>query len=682
MNITKYIYLLSIFCLLGFTTGCLGSLQDVDIPLAISQTQTAIVAVKPVNLPTQTAAATLAVPQYGKNTQSYESYGISLNFDTSIIRNIQPEVLPSTETWRPFHLQNPAQPAQGISGGVPDYFKFTLEEVQPVANRIQPTLFVRPVKNTDGQYYPALVNDSALTQELEKLQARIKEHAVQDRFFDGTRLEIQRQYINFKNGKGIRYVTAVPGNDKPGEINPQNMVYVFEGLTDDGRYYTELSLWAGFQGLKEYTIAPQDQTRYAEDQQAYSEYISKIDWQMRMLEAPDFIPDLSQLDAMINSLSINPVIAAPTQGSSTSAGAADLGLGDPTFSDTFEKTPSYLFIGQDSYTKTEVKDGSVIMSSLNEGSDRWRIVELYPLGDVYVQMVVRNGDVCTGKDGFGWIMRATPMGAVYNSGYVFVVACDGTYRIYRLDRDRYYEIRNWKANPYILAGPGRTNKIGIMAKGNTFALYVNSSLIDQFQDDMFAMGSFGPLISSPDDADYKYYIDELAFWNLYQKVVAMPTPTTVESSMYVPLELTQCETLQMEIAKIIDVTGTRVEYPFLDPLDENARGKACHIEYSAPGEKITSMDQLRSGLAAFEKLGWTPEPKYDALGADGEQHGYRKPNQTIALVSLKWQTAEGVTCPTETPMEACKTQLAPSQIVYILSVDAAQRSFSTPTSTP
>lgn len=663
-----------------YSTGCIPYEPDVEIAQAISQTQTAAVAEIQNHPPTLTIAPTILAPEYGKNIQSFNTYGISFDYDGAIINAVQPEVLPSTETWQPFHLQNANQPPQAISGGVPDYYKFILEEAQTVPDRAKSYLIVRPIRNIDGQYYPAIVNDSTLSQEMEKLQTRIKEHTVEDRFFEGTRLEIQRQYLSFKNGKGIRYITAVPTDNQVGEINPQNMTYVYEGLTDDGRYYVELRIWSGYSGLQENAIAPQDQERYQNDTQTYSEYISKIDWQMKMLPSSAFSPDLNQIDIMINSLNVSPVIAAPTAGS-VSAGS-DLGLGEATFSDTFEKSPSYLFMGQDAFTKTEVKDGSVIMSSMIQSADRWRIIELYPLGDVYVQMVVRTGDVCSGKDGYGWIMRAIPEGSNYNSGYVFSVACDGSYRIYRLDGGDYFEIRNWKTNPYILAGSNRTNKIGVMAQGNKMALYVNSTLIDQFEDNMFQQGSFGPIISSPENANFIYYIDEISFWNLYQKAVAVPSPTSVESSLYVPLELTQCETLQMEMAKIIGIAGTRVEYPFLDPQDENARGKACHIEFSASGEQVTSPDQLLNALSVFEKLGWTNDPKYLANAANGDKRGYRKSSDMIALTEAKWEPAEGVICPPDTPITLCLEQLQPSQITYLLTIDAAQRSFSTPTPSP
>jgi hypothetical protein len=663
-----------------YSTACIPYKPDVDIPLAISQTQTAVVAEIENRPPKQTIVATTFAPQYGKNVQSFNTYGISFDYDGAIVSSVQPEVLTSTETWKPYHLQNANQAVEAISGGVPDYFKFSLEETQSVPDRTKSYLMIRPLRNTDGQLYPAIVNDTVLSQEIEKLETRLKEHTVQDRFFDGTRLEIQRQYLSFKNGKGIRYVTAVPINNQPGEINSQNMTYVFEGLTDDGRYYVELRIWSGYTGIQDNTIAPQDQQRYLNDLQTYSEYISKIDWQMKMLPSSAFTPDLNQIDIMINSLNVAPVIAAPTAGS-TSAGS-DLGLGEATFSDTFEKAPSYLFMGQDAFTKTETKDGSVIMSSMSQSSDRWRIIELYPLGDVYVQMIVRTGDTCTGKDGYGWILRAIPEGSNYNSGYVFSVACDGSYRIYRLHGGEYFEIRNWKTNPYILAGPNRTNKVGVMAQGNKMALYVNSTLIDQFEDNMFQQGSFGPIISSPENANFMYSIDEISFWNLYQKVVAVPSPTSVESSLYVPLELTQCETLQMEVGKIIGITGTRVEYPFLDPLDENARGKACHIEFSASGEQITSLDQVLNALSVFDKLGWTNDPKYLANAPNGEKRAYRKPSDIISLIEVKSEPAEGVICPPDTAMALCLEQLQPAQITYSLTIDAAQRSFTTPTPSP
>jgi hypothetical protein len=128
-----------------------------------------------------------------------------------------------------------------------------------------------------------------------------------------------------------------------------------------------------------------------------------------MLSDSDFTPRIDKLDEWINSFHIEPEIRMNTVDESV-ARNDELGLGKPTFEDTFEKAPNYIFLGKDPFTQTEAKDGNLIFTSLVTNADRWRIIELYPLGDAYIEILGKHGDTCAGKDGFGLIVRSIPMG--------------------------------------------------------------------------------------------------------------------------------------------------------------------------------------------------------------------------------------------------------------------------------
>ena len=680
----EYCIWLSIILVSMIMNSCsnLTSEPEIDIIQAISQTQTAVVQKQPI-IQSPVPKITPSSIAYG-NQLTFSNSGINFNYDTAIISKADIQIIPSTDLWLPFHLSLISTPSGKLAGGVPDYFKFAIESAmpQPLSN-FQSYLMIKPAKNADDQYFAAYSLSKTLTSDLDKLQSRLKEHSTADRFFDSNHLEVQRGYLKFQNGFGVRYITSISIDNKPTEINNQTLAYVYEGLTSDNRNYIEMVLGISAPSLKENQINNADQQRYDQDKNTYSEYVSKIDWQLKMLKAGDFIPELSKLDAIVESLLVQPIIAAPTPGGTTFS-TFETDLGKPDFKDDFQKPPDYIFLGKDTYTQSDVKDGNFILSSLTENADRWRLVEkpyLSSLGDIYIRFTARSGDACSSKDGYGMLIHSIPSGSDYNSGYVFGISCDGNYRIYKMNRGNYIEIRNWTANPAILSGPQRTNKIGIMARGESYDLYVNDVLIDQFQDVSFPRGAFGFMISSPTTFNFKVYLDDLTVWNLFAKTVAVPTPTSVASSLYEPLELAQCEALQLGMEKMLKVSMDRSEYPFLDPIDTAARGKSCHIEFQGNGEQV-GKDALLQSLAIFEKLQWRLDKTYSASGPEGEQGGYRKSNNELAIVKIGWKPADSKKCSPNTPIGDCLKNLQPSQIIFTITIDAAQRMNQPATSQP
>ena len=115
----------------------------------------------------------------------------------------------------------------------------------------------------------------------------------------------QIEYLDFDGGSGVRFITHYGIDEAP--ITEHGTFYTFQGLTDDGQYYvayyhpapTEL-LPADFETIGELI---DDYDAFVENFDAYLEQIGE---QLNAAEGGDFTPNLADIDAMIQSLQIQP----------------------------------------------------------------------------------------------------------------------------------------------------------------------------------------------------------------------------------------------------------------------------------------------------------------------------------------------------------------------------------------
>ncbi len=102
--------------------------------------------------------------------------------------------------------------------------------------------------------------------------------------------------VDFKNGSGVRYLTQYDQGPMP--INNHELFYTYQGLTRDGAYYVSVILPVSN------SILPADEKDPVE-----GDYIAYRTATVNQLEAQpesSFSPDLTSLDALIESLEINP----------------------------------------------------------------------------------------------------------------------------------------------------------------------------------------------------------------------------------------------------------------------------------------------------------------------------------------------------------------------------------------
>lgn len=113
-------------------------------------------------------------------------------------------------------------------------------------------------------------------------------------------MHAQMKMLEFKNGKGVRYLTQYANGLAP--INNQQLFYTFQGLTDDGQYYAAAVLPIYLNGLPSYSTDTSNlPLEFTSD---FATYVANTVNQLNLQAASDYFPDLGKLDAMVQSLEV------------------------------------------------------------------------------------------------------------------------------------------------------------------------------------------------------------------------------------------------------------------------------------------------------------------------------------------------------------------------------------------
>jgi hypothetical protein len=114
--------------------------------------------------------------------------------------------------------------------------------------------------------------------------------------------------LPFQNGTGIRYLTQF--DQAPLPVNNNELLYTFQGLTQDGRYYVAAILPVNAAFLSADTRldtplptggVPFDWNNF----EAMPAYLEAVKQKLESTDPSQFTPSLAELDAMISSLTVN-----------------------------------------------------------------------------------------------------------------------------------------------------------------------------------------------------------------------------------------------------------------------------------------------------------------------------------------------------------------------------------------
>jgi hypothetical protein len=182
-------------------------------------------------------------------------------------------------------------------------------------------------------------------------------------------------------------------------------------------------------------------------------------------------------------------------------------LGTATLLDNF-RTNSNWSVYEDEHVRFRIRENELVMLAFNaNGRDGWMLSWPDP-SDFYLEMTAQPED-CSGLDRYGLIFRSEA-----NDGYLLGLSCDGQYSLRSWDGEEFDAIIDWTAIPAISSGSDQGLRLGVMAKGDTFRLYINGQMIDEVEDDLFSDGGIGVFIGAEETEDLRVTVSEVALWEL------------------------------------------------------------------------------------------------------------------------------------------------------------------------
>ncbi len=265
LTVPLLILLLLSACASTGSTGAEADPTATSVPVAILE-------------PTATMAAT-AVPATDDSVQiSLDTGSIATGFNTETVTPAVDgpywEVLPQ---YTQLTLQN-----YPISDHLmtPQIFIYPVEELQAINEGTKPivaslqTLIQSPQEVTPMPFLP-----------LFNAQQVMHAHV---------------QYLDFQDGQGLRYLTQYDQAFIP--INNNELIYTYQGLTSDGKYYVAAVLPVNHPSLPpDGYVTGNEPPEFTSD---FPTYLANVVASLNPQAANTFTPDLTQLDAMMSSLEV------------------------------------------------------------------------------------------------------------------------------------------------------------------------------------------------------------------------------------------------------------------------------------------------------------------------------------------------------------------------------------------
>jgi len=182
---------------------------------------------------------------------------------------------------------------------LPQHTRVTLEGY-PITNHLmQPQIFIYPVEELKaanegaGQIVASLQTLLQTPQEMPNMPFLPLFNAAQV-------MHAHVQYLDFQNGQGVRYLTEFDQGIVP--INNHELIYTYQGLTSDGKYYVAAVLPVNHPSLPaDETVSGNEPAEFTSD---FPAYLANVAGTLNTQAAATFTPDLTLLDAMMSSLEI------------------------------------------------------------------------------------------------------------------------------------------------------------------------------------------------------------------------------------------------------------------------------------------------------------------------------------------------------------------------------------------
>ena len=219
----------------------------------------------------------------------FEHNGIKLYDDPQLVIEFEPptESIPASSGGEMYDMPHPAYV----------HFDLYMEQAQ---------VYVAPVQEyeTAADFAPGIIADLyRLNDSINNFSDCVPELPLNEFFHvcDHQQFNSNLNQLDFQNGSGVRFV-SVYGIQDMAPVDNENLVYVFQGLTNDGKYYIKAVVRLLHSQLPEIGEIPAD-IYAAADASIVEGYFEGFEQLLNQNEA-DFAPELDWIDAFLGSLRV------------------------------------------------------------------------------------------------------------------------------------------------------------------------------------------------------------------------------------------------------------------------------------------------------------------------------------------------------------------------------------------
>lgn len=272
----------------------------VTVPTAEAANDNVLIAPTPTTAPAGPTATVFTPPEAPEANAT--GSGISFFYSPNIAKSFTYEVVPppDTSTGAPVEMM------------LPSHYRFDLHDYPDFNSYQDPQIFVFPVKNYDNFNTSGPQTIKALRDLLDKhpdLSTLPPTEAGKDSlpflptYNAAMTFHAQLAYVDFQNGKGIRYITQF--SQAPVPITNGDIFYTFQGLTNDEKYYVAVTMPITFSSLPADGKAAQDDQNLTN--QINNDFITYLRGIYQTLDQGDptsFSPTIPELDQLVNSISV------------------------------------------------------------------------------------------------------------------------------------------------------------------------------------------------------------------------------------------------------------------------------------------------------------------------------------------------------------------------------------------
>jgi hypothetical protein len=176
--------------------------------------------------------------------------------------------------------------------------------------------------------------------------------------------------------------------------------------------------------------------------------------------------------------------------------------GPPTVSDTFDGKTGLFAAQSDGPSRSWYADGRYNLAFSSRGLVTWYWTD-HDAANFYAEVVIRNGDQCVDWDRAGMIIRGERSSGLFGNasdidfGYLMGITCGGAYFMavtggpgnmgwicYIWEGGTSWDCNTpmYLPSEYIDTGPGAYNRLGVLADGGEFNLYINGHYVDRMNE--------------------------------------------------------------------------------------------------------------------------------------------------------------------------------------------------------